>query len=162
MEIHIIILTCNLKVRKPQPRHVQQRVDYLLKLMDKSTNGMRTQRAVPSGLPRKRKAPDDDQGKSAPIEEKVQLCGVRGLLALYTLHFFKKRREKEKEHSSHHKHHHHHSSQTKPVSATRDKTLADQLALVLIEKSIYGQALEDTNDRPFSGELFFFTLRLFK
>ncbi|EYC45977.1 hypothetical protein Y032_0412g981 [Ancylostoma ceylanicum] len=119
------------KVRKPQPRHVQQRVDYLLKLMDKSANGVRTQRAAPSGLPRKRKAPDDDQGKSAPVEEK-------------------RRREKEKEHSSHHKHHHHHSSQAKPSSATRDKTLADQLALVLIEKSIYGQALEDTNDRPFS------------
>ncbi|KAK6731802.1 hypothetical protein RB195_007950 [Necator americanus] len=117
------------KIRKPQPRHVQQRVDYLLKLMDKSTNGMRNQKAAISGT-RKRKAPDDDQGRSSVVEEK-------------------KRREKE--HSSNHKHHHHHHiTPTKSSTTTRDKTLADQLALVLIEKSIYGQALEDTGDRPFS------------
>ncbi|VDM70506.1 unnamed protein product, partial [Strongylus vulgaris] len=109
------------KVRKPQPRHLQQRVDYLLKMMDKSLNGMNSQKAT---LNRKRKAPNSD-GKSGPVDEK-------------------KRREKE------HKHHHHHAIQVKTATATRDKTLTDQLALVLIEKSIYGQALENTSDRPFS------------
>ncbi|KHJ77311.1 hypothetical protein OESDEN_23069, partial [Oesophagostomum dentatum] len=116
------------KVRKPQPRHLQQRVDYLLKLMNKFANGAPAQKAT--SLNRKRKAPDDDQSKSGPVEEK-------------------KRREKEHV-SSHHKHHHHKDAQAKAATAPRDKTLADQLALVLIEKSIYGQALEDTNDRPFS------------
>ncbi|WKX89357.1 hypothetical protein Q1695_008755 [Nippostrongylus brasiliensis] len=102
------------KIRKPQPRHVQQRVDYLLKLMEKSTNGTKV---VPTKVvSRKRKAPDDDK----VVEEK-------------------KRREKE------HHHHHHHSKHSKQENA-----IADQLALVAIEKSIYGSALEDPSERPFS------------
>ncbi|KAK6053355.1 helicase protein, partial [Cooperia oncophora] len=116
------------KVRKPQPRHIQQRVDYLLKLMDKSLNGTKMMRA-PNTTNRKRKAPDDDQGKPAPVEEK-------------------KRREKEHHHHHHHHHSHHHHQQAK--HSPQNKTIVDQLALVAIEKSIYGHALEDTSDRPFS------------
>lgn len=64
-----INLQC-LKVRKPQPRHAQQRVDYLLKLMDKSENVAKVVRAA-STANRKRKAPDDDKAKPSPVEEKV-------------------------------------------------------------------------------------------
>ncbi|PIO52431.1 hypothetical protein TELCIR_26263, partial [Teladorsagia circumcincta] len=47
----------------------KQRVDYLLKLMDKSLNGTKAVR-VTNVVNRKRKAPDDDQSKSTPVEEK--------------------------------------------------------------------------------------------
>ncbi|KJH43795.1 hypothetical protein DICVIV_10197, partial [Dictyocaulus viviparus] len=111
------------KVRKPQPRHLQQRVDYLLKLMNKEENETRKNSVIQTST-RKRKA--FDTGKNTPSEEK-------------------RRREKEDSHR-----HHRQQSHTPYFCAPGEKTIADQLALVAIEKSIYGQALENTKDRPFS------------
>uniref|UniRef100_A0A158P933 Chromodomain-helicase-DNA-binding protein 1 n=1 Tax=Angiostrongylus cantonensis TaxID=6313 RepID=A0A158P933_ANGCA len=54
------------KVRKPQPRHLQQRVDYLLKLMDKAVNEVRT---VRSAQIRKRRALDSDKLASNIVEK---------------------------------------------------------------------------------------------
>uniref|UniRef100_A0A8R1DYQ7 Chromodomain-helicase-DNA-binding protein 1 n=1 Tax=Caenorhabditis japonica TaxID=281687 RepID=A0A8R1DYQ7_CAEJA len=103
------------KTKKPQGKNLQQRVDYLLRLMKKDDKGKTVEKKE-----RKRKAEETPVGPEKKKKHKNNVNNQDGE---------KKKKDKEKD--------------------SKNSTLKDQLALVTIDKSLYGGALEDSSAKPF-------------
>ncbi|CAB3408740.1 unnamed protein product [Caenorhabditis bovis] len=103
------------KTKKPQGKHLQQRVDYLLKLMAKTPISKK-------GIERKRKL--DEEEKASPEKKKKFNNDSHE----------KKKKDKDRE---------------KDKSDDKLASLKDQLAVLSIDKSLYGSALDDKNSKPF-------------
>uniref|UniRef100_A0A1I7U6U6 Chromodomain-helicase-DNA-binding protein 1 n=1 Tax=Caenorhabditis tropicalis TaxID=1561998 RepID=A0A1I7U6U6_9PELO len=113
------------KTKKPQGKNLQHRVDYLLKLMAKDK--MKT----PEKKDRKRKA-DGETPSGAPEKKKKQhLNNVASSSSAHHHHDGEKKKKEKREEKS------------------QNNSLKDQLAVITIDKSLYGGALEDSSAKPF-------------